>query len=124
MPEQIRLILTEFADGEIEVQLEHGGLDELFGSVDVLANRVVFAIVTAAMCVGSAHARRLRRSGTRRAPARRAPDQPSSGFTLALIQTAILLTIISGRGGYRFQATGYQASGIAFDDEPTIRVYA
>ena len=53
LPEQIRLILTEFADGEIEVQLEHGGLDELFGSVDVLANRVVFAIVTAAMFVGS-----------------------------------------------------------------------
>ena len=31
MPDQISLILTEFADGEIEVQLEHGGLDELFG---------------------------------------------------------------------------------------------
>ena len=34
----------------MEVQLEHGGLDELLGKVDVLANRVVFAVVTGRCC--------------------------------------------------------------------------
>src|ERR671933_3075161 len=52
-PEQIRLLLTELSDGELEVQLKHSGLDELVGSVDVLANRLVFAVVTAALLVGS-----------------------------------------------------------------------
>ena len=98
MPDQVSLILAEFADGEIEVQLEHGGLDDLFSSVDVLANRVVFAIVTAAMYVGSAMLGAFNIAG---------PDVPLTGsplicilgFTLALIQTAILMTVIfrSGR---------------------------
>jgi ubiquinone biosynthesis protein len=52
-PEQLRQLLGELADGELEVQLKHGGLDELIGSVDVLANRLVFAVVTAALLVGS-----------------------------------------------------------------------
>jgi ubiquinone biosynthesis protein len=98
LPDQVSLILTAFADGEIEVQLEHAGLDELFGSVDVLANRVVFAIVTAALFVGSAMLGAFNVAG---------PDVPLVGaslitflgFALALTQTAILLTIIfrSGR---------------------------
>ena len=98
MPDQVSLILTEFADGEIEVQLEHGGLDELFGSVDVLANRVVFAIVTAAMFVGSAMLGAFDVAGPD-VPLTGAPLIAFLGFTLALIQTAILLTIIfrSGR---------------------------
>ena len=98
MPDQVSLILTEFADGEIEVQLEHGGLDELFSSVDVLANRVVFAIVTAAMFVGSAMLGAFDVAGPD-VPLTGAPLISFLGFTLALIQTAILLTIIfrSGR---------------------------
>jgi ubiquinone biosynthesis protein len=98
VPDQVSLILTEFADGEIEVQLEHGGLDELFGSVDVLANRVVFAIVTAAMYVGSAMLGAFDVAGPD-VPLTGAPLIAFLGFTLALIQTAILLTIIfrSGR---------------------------
>jgi ubiquinone biosynthesis protein len=98
MPDQVSLIMTEFADGEIEVQLEHGGLDDLFSSVDVLANRVVFAIVTAAMFVGSAMLGAFEVAGPR-VPLTGAPLISFLGFTLALIQTAILLVIIfrSGR---------------------------
>jgi ubiquinone biosynthesis protein len=98
MPDQVSLIMTEFADGEIEVQLEHGGLDDLFSSVDVLANRVVFAIVTAAMFVGSAMLGAFEIAGPR-VPLTGAPLISFLGFTLALIQTAILLVIIfrSGR---------------------------
>ena len=98
LPDQVSVILTEFADGEIEVQLEHGGLDELFGTVDVLANRVVFAIVTAAMYVGSAMLGAFDVAGPD-VPLVGAPLIAFTGFALALIQTAILLTIIfrSGR---------------------------
>src|SRR3712207_9153440 len=52
-PEQLRQLLAEVADGEFEVQLRHGGLDELVGEVDVLANRLVFAVVSGALLVGS-----------------------------------------------------------------------
>ena len=98
MPDQVSLIMTEFSDGEIEVQLEHGGLDELFSSVDVLANRVVFAIVTAAMFVGSAMLGAFDVAGPD-VPLTGAPLISFLGFTIALIQTAILLVIIfrSGR---------------------------
>jgi ubiquinone biosynthesis protein len=98
MPDQVSLILTEIADGEIEVQLEHGGLDELFGSVDVLANRVVFAIVTAALFVGSAMLGAFDVAGPD-VPLLGAPLIAFLGFALAIAQTAILLTIIfrSGR---------------------------
>jgi len=98
VPDQVSLLLTEFSDGEFEVQLEHGGLDELFSSVDVLANRVVFAIVTAAMFVGSAMLGAFDVAGPD-VPLTGAPLISFLGFTIALIQTAILLTIIfrSGR---------------------------
>jgi len=98
LPDQVSLILTEFADGEIEVQLEHGGLDELLGSADVLANRLVFAVVTAAMFVGSSMLAAFDVAGPD-VPVLGAPLISSVGFALALVQTAILLTIIfrSGR---------------------------
>jgi ubiquinone biosynthesis protein len=97
-PEQIRLLLTELADGELEVQLKHGGLDELMGSVDVLANRLVFAVVTAALLVGSSMLGAFDLGG---------PHVPYIGvhiisfigYTLSLILASILLIIIfrSGR---------------------------
>jgi ubiquinone biosynthesis protein len=97
-PEQIRLLLTEVADGELEVQLKHGGLDELFGSVDVLANRLVFAVVTAALFVGSSMLGAFYVAGPQ-VPFLGAPLISFLGFTLSIIQTFILLTIIfrSGR---------------------------
>jgi ubiquinone biosynthesis protein len=80
------------------VQLKHGGLDELFGSVDVLANRLVFAVVTAALLVGSSMLGAFDVGGPK-VPLVSAPLVSFFGFTLALILTSILLTIIfrSGR---------------------------
>ena len=97
-PEQIRLLLTEIADGELEVQLKHHGLDDLFGSVDVLANRLVFAVVTAALFVGSSMLGAFYVAGPQ-VPLVGAPLVSFLGFTLSIIQTIILLTIIlrSGR---------------------------
>jgi ubiquinone biosynthesis protein len=97
-PEQIRLLLQELADGEMEVQLEHGGLDELLGKVDVLANRVVFAVVTGALLLGSCMLGALNKGG---------PGVPYLGvqlvsflgFTLSVVMGCFLLFIIfrSGR---------------------------
>ncbi|MDQ3864851.1 MAG: AarF/ABC1/UbiB kinase family protein [Actinomycetota bacterium] len=97
-PEQIRLLLTELSDGELEVQLEHGGLDDLFSSVDVLANRLVFAVVTAALFVGSTMLGVFDVGGPK-VPLVGAPFISFLGFTLSLILAAILFTTIirSGR---------------------------
>ncbi|MDQ3603727.1 MAG: AarF/UbiB family protein, partial [Actinomycetota bacterium] len=97
-PEQVRLLLAELADGEFEVQLAHGGLDELVGSVDVLANRLVFAVVTAALFVGSAMIGAFGVGGPN-VPFLGASVISFIGFTLSLILAAILFTIIfrSGR---------------------------
>jgi ubiquinone biosynthesis protein len=92
-PEQVRLLLTELADGELEVQLVHGGLDELIGSVDVLANRLVFAVVTAALLVGSSMLGAFDLGGPR-VPLLGVPVISFIGFTLALILSSILLVII------------------------------
>ena len=97
-PDQIRQLLTEIADGELEVQLKHHGLDDLFGSVDVLANRLVFAVVTAALFVGSSMLGAFYVAGPQ-VPMVGAPLVSFLGFTLSIIQTIILLTVIfrSGR---------------------------
>ena len=80
------------------MQLKHSGLDELIGSVDVLANRLVFAVVTAALFVGSSMLGAFDVGG---------PSVPLLGvrviafvgFTLALILASLLFVIIfrSGR---------------------------
>ena len=97
-PDDIRQFLTELADGELEVQLRHGGLDELTGEVDVLANRLVFAVVTGALLVGSSMLGAF---------VLRGPEVPYlgvaivsfTGFILALIMASIVLFTIfrSGR---------------------------
>jgi ubiquinone biosynthesis protein len=97
-PEQLRQILTEVADGELEVQLRHGGLDELVGEVDVLANRLVFAVVTGALLLGSCVLGVFDRGGPQ-VPYIGVPVVSLIGFTLALVMGSILLLIIfrSGR---------------------------
>ena len=92
-PEQVRQLLGELADGELEVQLKHGGLDELIGSVDVLANRLVFAVVTAALLVGSSMLGAFDVGGPS-VPLLGVPVLAFVGFTLALILASLLLTII------------------------------
>lgn len=92
-PEQLRLLLQELEDGELEVKLRHKGLDELGGEVDVLANRLVFAIVTAALLVGSSMLGAFVRGG---------PQVPYLGvgivsfvfFMLAIVLASIVLGII------------------------------
>ena len=97
-PEQIRLVLAELADGEMEVQLEHGGLDELLGKVDVLANRVVFAVVTGALLLGSCMLGALNKGGPG-VPYLGVQVVSFLGFTLSVIMGCFLLFIIfrSGR---------------------------
>ena len=92
-PEQVRQLLGELADGELEVQLKHGGLDELIGSVDVLANRLVFAIVTGALLVGSSMLGSFDVGGPN-VPFLGVPVVAFIGFTLALVLASILLAII------------------------------
>ena len=92
-PEQVRQLLGELSDGELEVQLKHGGLDELIGSVDVLANRLVFAVVTAALLVGSSMLGAFDVGGPS-IPFLGVPVVAFIGFTLALILASLLLTII------------------------------
>jgi ubiquinone biosynthesis protein len=52
-PRQVHTILNELKDGEVEVVLRHRGLDALVSKVDILANRLVFALLIAALIVGS-----------------------------------------------------------------------
>ena len=52
-PRQVHALLDELKDGEVEVRFRHAGLDDLIGRVDVLANRLVFALLIAALIIGS-----------------------------------------------------------------------
>lgn len=52
-PRQVHAFLNELKNGEVEVRFQHGGLDELIGKVDMLANRLVFALLIAALIIGS-----------------------------------------------------------------------
>jgi ubiquinone biosynthesis protein len=92
-PEQLRQLLAELADGELEVRLRHGGLDELIGGVDVLANRLVFAVVTGALLLGSCMLGAFDHGGPA-VPYLGVPWISFVGFALALIMGSILLAII------------------------------
>ena len=92
-PEQIRLLLTELEDGELEVQLRHRGLDELVGEVDVLANRLVFAVVTAALLVGSSMLGAFVRGGPQ-VPYLGVPVVAFAGFSAALVMGSVVLIVI------------------------------
>jgi ubiquinone biosynthesis protein len=92
-PEQISQLLAEVADGELEVQLEHGGLDELVGEVDVLANRLVFAVVTGALLLGSSMLGAFDHGGPG-VPYLGVPLVSFVGFTMSLIMGFVLLVVI------------------------------
>ncbi len=53
LPFQVHDTLEQLRDGEVEVGFHHKGLDDLIGSVDVMANRLVVAIVMAGTVIGS-----------------------------------------------------------------------
>jgi ubiquinone biosynthesis protein len=52
-PRQLHALLGELKDGEVEVRFRHAGLDELISKVDILANRLVFGLLIAALILGS-----------------------------------------------------------------------
>ncbi len=52
-PRQLHALLEELKDGEIEVAFRHRGLDKLISRVDILANRLVFALLIGALILGS-----------------------------------------------------------------------
>ena len=97
-PEQLRQLLAELADGELEVQLRHGGLDELIGEVDVLANRLVFAVVSGALLLGSCMLGVFGKGGPE-VPLLGVQVVSFVGFTLSVVMSSILLFFIfrSGR---------------------------
>ena len=92
-PEQLRQLLTELEDGELEVKFNHSGLDQLSSQVDVLANRLVFAIVTGALLIGSSFLGAFAISGPQ-VPYLGVPVVAFVGFALALILATVLLTVI------------------------------
>jgi ubiquinone biosynthesis protein len=92
-PEQIRQLFAELEDGALEVKFRHGGLDELSGEVDVLANRLVFAVVTGALLIGSSLLGAFATGGPQ-VPYLGVPVVAFVGFTLALVMVVILLTVI------------------------------
>lgn len=97
-PEQLRQLLTELEDGELQVRLRHNGLDDIGGEVDVLANRLVFALVTGALLIGSSFFGAFATGGPQ-VPYLGVPVIAFVGFTLAAVMAAIQLLVIfrSGR---------------------------
>ncbi len=92
-PEQLRQLLGELEDGQLEVKLRHRGLDQLGGEVDVLANRLVFAVVTAALLVGSSMLGAFVTGGPQ-VPYLGVPVVSFVGFSISLILMAILFLVI------------------------------
>jgi len=92
-PEQLRQLLAELEDGALEVKLHHGGLDRLTGEVDVLANRLVFAVVTGALLIGSSFLGAFATGGPQ-VPLLGVPVVAFAGFTLALVMASVLLVVI------------------------------
>ena len=92
-PEQVRQLLTALEDGELEVQLRHQGLNELVGEVDVLANRLVFAVVTAALLIGSSMIGAFVVDGPL-VPFLGVPLVSFVGFVVSLVMASILLLVI------------------------------
>jgi ubiquinone biosynthesis protein len=54
LPYQVHDTLEQLRDGEVEVGFRHQGLDDLVRQFDVVANRLVIAIVMSATVIGSA----------------------------------------------------------------------
>lgn len=92
-PEQLRQLLTELEDGELEVQLRHRGLDDLGGEVDVLANRLVFAVVTGALLIGSSMIGAFVQEGPT-VPFLGVSLVSFIGFSVASVMAAIVLIVI------------------------------
>jgi len=92
-PEQLRQLLAELEDGELAVKVNNRDLDELFAQVDVLANRLVFAVVTGALLIGSSLLGAFATGGPQ-VPYLGVPLVAFAGFTFALVMATVLLVVI------------------------------
>jgi ubiquinone biosynthesis protein len=54
LPNDIREILFKLKEGKLRVEFEHKGLEPVTQKLDVVSNRIAFAIIVAAMILGSA----------------------------------------------------------------------
>jgi ubiquinone biosynthesis protein len=54
LPQEVREIIRLFKKGEIKVKLEHKNLEDFITKQDQVSNRLAFAIIVAALIVGSA----------------------------------------------------------------------
>lgn len=93
-PEQTRQLLAELEKGGLEVKFNHAGLDEVSGEIDILANRLVFAIITGALLVGSSLLGAFSRGGPQ-VPYLGVPVVSFAGFLLAVFMGSLLVVIIS-----------------------------
>ncbi len=75
------------------MKFRHAGLDELGGEVDVLANRLVFAVITGALLIGSSLLGAFATGGPH-VPYLGVALVAFIGFTLALVMSVILLVVI------------------------------
>ncbi len=92
-PDQVSQLLAGLEDGEIEVTLRHRLLDQLSGELDVLANRLVFAVITGALLIGSSLLGAFA-TGSPQVPYLGVPLVAFAGFTLALVMATVLLAVI------------------------------
>jgi len=53
LPEELRSILSQLRQGKMKLEFEHRGLSELRAVLDQMSNRISFAIVLAALIIGS-----------------------------------------------------------------------
>ena len=53
LPEELRTILRQLRGGRMRIEFEHRGLQALGAALDRVSNRIAFAIVLAALIVGS-----------------------------------------------------------------------
>jgi ubiquinone biosynthesis protein len=53
LPEELRSILRQLRGGRMRIEFEHHGLQALGAALDRVSNRIAFAIVLAALIVGS-----------------------------------------------------------------------
>ena len=53
LPDEVRAILRQVRQGRMKLEFEHLGLDKLRAAMDQVSNRIAFAIVLAALIIGS-----------------------------------------------------------------------
>jgi len=54
IPGETREILEQMKQGKIKMEFEHKGLEPMLSTYDQISNRIAFAIVIAALIIGSA----------------------------------------------------------------------